>query len=91
MVVPVDTDPTFSPGNPETLFQGEYYAGDDELLQTVITQWDISQDGKRFLMIKPDIVTDEESAEEATVATEPRKIIIVQNWFEEVKDKSPTP
>jgi Tol biopolymer transport system component len=91
MVVPVDTDPTFSPGNPETLFQGEYYAGDSSLIQTEITPWDIRPDGKRFLMIKPAIVTDEESSEEATVATEPRKIIIVQNWFEEVKDKAPAP
>jgi serine/threonine-protein kinase len=40
------------------------------------TPWDINPDGKRFLMIKPS-------------AEIPRKINIVVNWFEELKQKVP--
>jgi dipeptidyl aminopeptidase/acylaminoacyl peptidase len=42
-----------------------------------LTLWDIHPDGKRFLMLK-------ETAKEA-----PRKINIVLNWFEELKQKLP--
>lgn len=87
MVVPVDTDPTFSAGNPEILFQGTYFSVDATPLIT-LTPWDISPDGKRFLMIKPPAVTGEESSE-AFAAAEPRKIIIVTNWFEELKVRVP--
>jgi hypothetical protein len=41
------------------------------------TSWDISPDGKRFLMLK-------EAEAEAS-----RKINIVLNWFEELKQKAP--
>ena len=83
MVVPVETDPTFSPGNPEILYQGISY---DFSLPNIITltPWDIHPDGDRFLMIKPSGTTADESATE-----EPRKIIIVQNWFEELKERVP--
>jgi eukaryotic-like serine/threonine-protein kinase len=44
--------------------------------------WDISPDSKRFLMIKPSASTGAASA-----AAGPRKINIVLNWFEELKQK----
>jgi hypothetical protein len=43
----------------------------------------------RFLMIKPPTVTNAESSVGSATA-EPRKIIIVLNWFEEVKERVPT-
>jgi serine/threonine protein kinase len=88
MAVPVDTDPAFSPGNPKTLFRGTYFTNDIQPLKTTLTPWDISPDGKRFLMIKPPAVKEGESSE-ASTAAEPRKIIIVTNWFEELKQRVP--
>ena len=88
MVVPLELEPSFIPGNPEELFQERY--SEITFLQARITPWDIHPDGDRFLMIKPAAVTDEESTE-ASTAAEPRKIIIVTNWFEELKEKVPVP
>jgi serine/threonine protein kinase len=88
MVVPVDTDPTFSLGNPEILFRGTYFGLEFGALQMAQTRWDIHPDGDRFLMIKPSVVTEGESSE-AVVADEFRKINIVLNWFEELKQRVP--
>ena len=41
-------------------------------------------DGKRFLMIRPGATTDDESK-----AAGPRKINIVVNWLEELKQRVP--
>jgi serine/threonine protein kinase len=87
MVIPVDTDRTFSHGNPEILFHGTYITSDVPPLISM-TSWDIHPDADRFLMIKPSAVTEGESSEAAT-ADEPRKIIIVTNWFEELKQRVP--
>jgi len=59
------------------MFQGDYY-------NLWISEWDIHPDGKRFLMIKPSAQTDNES----TVATI-KKLNIVVNWLEELKQKVP--
>ncbi len=45
--------------------------------------WDISPDGKRFLMVK------NESAGETSAGGAPVKINIVLNWFEELKQRVP--
>ena len=87
MVVPVETEPTFSPGNPETLYQGVYYSVNMPTL-IIMTPWDIHPDGDRFLMIKPSEAAEGEPSE-ATTADAPRKIIIVTNWVEELKDRVP--
>jgi serine/threonine protein kinase len=88
IVVPVETDQTFSPGNPIILFQGKYFSQDLAPLAS-ITPWDIHPDGKRFLMIKPPVdVADEGTSEEST-SSEPNKIIVVTNWFEELKERVP--
>ena len=44
--------------------------------------WDIGRDGKRFLMMKEVVST--------AAAENPRKINIVVNWFEELKQRVPT-
>jgi serine/threonine-protein kinase len=76
MAVPVETEPDFKPGKATVLFRGTFpgYPGVDS---PDFTYWDISPDGKRFLMLKP-------SAAEAR-----RKINIVLNWLEELKQRVP--
>jgi serine/threonine-protein kinase len=78
MGVPVETGPTFKAGKPETLFRGTYVrmsANDGQ-------PWDIHPDGKRFLMMKePEAV--------ASASGGPRKINIVLNWLEELKQRVP--
>ncbi len=83
MAVEVETDPTFKRGNPKTLFQGVYSS--TVLQKIVITSWDINPDGKKFLMIKPAAST----AAAPTAASPQPKIIVVVNWFEELKQRVP--
>jgi Tol biopolymer transport system component len=71
MAVDVATKPTFALGNPRMLFAGQYVPA-----PVPITNYDVSQDGQRFLMVKP---------EEKVIS----QINIVQNWFEELKQKVP--
>jgi serine/threonine-protein kinase len=47
MVVPVKSGPTFAAGNPELLFEGRYLDA-----AFIGRTYDVSPDGKRFLMIK---------------------------------------
>jgi hypothetical protein len=78
MAVSVETEPTFSAGKPRELFRGTFVAG-----YQASPPYDIHPDGKRFLMIKPP------PGAISTVATGPRKITIVLNWFEELKERVP--
>jgi serine/threonine protein kinase len=87
MTVAVETEPTFNPGNPEVLFRGTYFSS--SVLQIKVTPWDISPDGKRFLMIKQQTTTDEESATGDVSALVFRKINIVLNWDQELKQRVP--
>jgi serine/threonine-protein kinase len=81
MGVSTETEPTFKAGKPETLFRGTYVR-----LSTNDGQpWDISPDGKRFLMIKPPAST---GAVPTAAAPQP-KINIVLNWTEELKQRVP--
>lgn len=74
MAVDVATQPSFTAGKPRVLFEGPY-------LPTPLTSanYDVSPDGQRFLMLKPN---------ESTEA--PTQISVVLNWFEELKQKIPT-
>jgi Tol biopolymer transport system component len=77
MTVPVKTGPVFSLESPRLLFRGPY------VLSGINTDsWDISPDSKRFLMIK-------EAGGEQAVSARPRKINVVLNWFEELKQRVP--
>jgi hypothetical protein len=53
--VQVKTEPTFSASKPKILFRGNYVTGCREN-----PEWDISPDGKRFLMIKSVAATDDD-------------------------------
>ena len=76
MAVDITTQPSFSAGKPKMLFEGPY-------LPTPLTfpNYDVSLDGQRFLMIKP---AEQNSSSSLT------QIVVVQNWFEELKQKVPT-
>ena len=80
MAVTVKTEPTLSLGLPEMLFQSKYLG----LTDISGTPWGIHPDGDRFLMIKPPAGTGE-----TTTATGPRKINIILNWLEELKERVP--
>ena len=72
MVAPVGTEPTFSPGNPEVLFAAPYRGPATNRARP----WDVAPDG-RFLMLRE---RDTSSPDE-----EPTQVVLVQNWFEELK------
>jgi eukaryotic-like serine/threonine-protein kinase len=74
MAVAVQTEPAFKLGNSESLFRGKYLSWSFWAGHT----WDISPDGKRFLMIK-----------QSGSAEIPGKINVVVNWFEELKQRVP--
>ena len=74
MAVPVQSGGNLLVGNPEIIIEQPYVGG-----QRDPREYDISPDGKRFLMIKE---TDD--------STSPRELILVQNWFEELKRLVPT-
>ena len=74
MAVEITTQPNFALSNPRVLFERPY------VLATVpISNYDVSPDGRRFLMVKGD--------EQSTTASQ---INIVLNWFEELKRRVPT-
>ena len=71
--VSVPAGPTFTSGKPQRLFAIAPYAG-----STVDRSFDISPDGKRFLIVKPTI----------SLTSHP-SIVVVSHWFDEVKAKMP--
>jgi len=77
MAVPVETEPAFKPGKPTVLFRKTTSLSSTGVDMRDFTYWDISPDGKRFLMVT------------GTAAEVPRKINIVVNWFEELKQRVP--
>ena len=78
MVVPVQTDPTFVPENSQELFElPDMRRGEGRT-------YDVSSDGQRFLTLNT--VGHETDAD----ASSPQ-INIVQNWFEELKERVPVP
>ena len=80
IAVSIEIEPTFKYGKRKVLFSGNYIG----LLQNDSHTWDIHPDGKRFLMMKPT-----EASDNAPETVTPRKINIVLNWFEELKEKVP--
>jgi serine/threonine protein kinase len=73
--VDVQTGFGFSAGKPRLLFEQPGY-----LVNQPIREWDISADGRRFLMVK----LEERTPQPVT------ELVLVQNWFEELKRLVPT-
>ena len=74
MAVSVTPVPPFTAGTPRTLFEGRYHNS------AAHRQYDVSRDGDQFLMVR---VVDRP-------ALKPTHMILVQNWFEELKRRVPT-
>ena len=80
MAVPVQTEPTFTAGNGEVVFEGSYFVTGPVMPGRT---YDIAPDGQRFLMITAGGGPDETSA--------PARIIVVEHWFEELNERVPAP
>jgi len=76
----VSTTASFTAANPFRLFGDPSYQTAD-----AGRTYDVSPDGRRFLVIK----TTANAAQGENVP--PQSITVVQNWFEELKRRVPTP
>ncbi len=74
-VVDIQTESDFYAGPPRLLFEKPGYHSSNP-----IREYDLSLDGKRFLMVKNEV-------RESRPVTE---MILIQNWFEELKRRVPT-
>lgn len=72
--VPVETQPAFTVGNAEQLFEGPY------LNVAGWRTYDVAPDGERFAIVRSSATDAEGQAE----------LIVVQNWFEELRQLVPT-
>jgi Tol biopolymer transport system component len=79
VAVSFESGETFRPGAAVELFQGDYAIGGPNIGPAV---YDVSADGQRFLMMEWLRAVD-------TPNVDP-DIVIVQNWFEELKRLVPT-
>jgi serine/threonine-protein kinase len=71
MAVPIRTEPDLAIGRPEKLFEGQYMYGN----VGPFPSYDVTPDGRRFVMVKEGGLTE---------ATR-QEIVVVLNWFEELK------
>ena len=73
----IEASATWAAGPPTRVIAGRYYRA-----AGFARQFDVSPDGRRFLMIK--------SAADTGQPSPTTDIVIVQNWFEELKRLVPT-
>ena len=71
--VPLGTERTFAAGTPEVLFEGPWVNPSQGRL------YDVSSEGQRFLMIRFGGAGDD--------AATPNELVVVQNWFEELRER----
>jgi hypothetical protein len=78
MAADITTRPAFAAGTPRVLFAGigQYFQG------VTRARYDVSADGKRFLMI--------EEGGGSGQTTAPPQIVVIQHWQEELKRLVPT-
>ena len=80
MVVDITAQPSFQAGTPRVLFEGRFATRGGN----PTTNFDISPDGQRFLMVQ-------ESDPAGRDQAQPTQIHVVLNWFEELKLRVPVP
>ena len=73
MVVEVETEPAFKVGRPTPLFEEPY---EIDPYGGVNPNYDVSRDGQQFLMVR-------------SSGSETADLIVIQNWFEELKERVP--
>jgi hypothetical protein len=69
MAVPITRGPRLTLGTPKRLFEGAYQRG------AIIRNYDVTSDGQRFLMVR----------EKERILPKLAEMVLVQNWFEELK------
>jgi hypothetical protein len=77
MAVAVSTTPTFTAGHPRMLWEGRYSHGMSTSCGppgATSSNYDVTADGQRFLMIK----------DEAPDTAVSKQIVVVLNWADEV-------
>ncbi|MBI2186515.1 MAG: hypothetical protein HYU37_05250 [Acidobacteria bacterium] len=79
VVVEGGTPPVF--GAPTMLFQGWYFVGSEVQVGTPGRTYDISPDGRRFLMLK-----DVDAPNDASAIS---RLIVVQHWDQELRQLVP--
>ena len=80
-----DTDPRFSAGVPTTSVAGSFEPFGDVPglnMSNLGPEYAVTPDGSRFVLIRPDNAPPEDAA--------PLEIVVVENWFEELKQRIPT-
>ncbi len=77
MAMPVEPGPDLQAGIAESLFDMAAYFG-----SPLHRHWDVSPDGRRFLMLRQTGAATNEGELE---------IVLIQNWFEELKARVPVP
>jgi hypothetical protein len=84
MSVRVERGTTWKPSEPTTLDAalGVEAASGSGVGESVGRRYDVSPDGKRFLLIKP--------VGEPRQGAAPRSLVVVLNWFQELKRLVPT-
>ena len=80
MVVEVSTDPTLNIGPPRELFTGTYYPGGSPR-----ARYSVTEDGQRLLM-DGDFVTSTDASDRGRSGPQ---LIVVENWFERLKEQLP--
>jgi hypothetical protein len=74
MAVPITTTPTFAAGAPRMRFEGPFR------IDGPFRAYDVTPDGQRFLLVR----------EIAQPPARLSQMVLVQNWFEELKREAPT-
>jgi serine/threonine protein kinase/Tol biopolymer transport system component len=77
--VSVQSGPGFIAGNPQVVVKSSLVRNPPAITGRM---YDVSRDGRRFLLIK--------TVEGTEQAAPPPQIVVVQNWFEELKRLAPT-
>jgi len=81
MAATVHVTPAFSNGNAAKLFDAPSMMLDGRFIASGTNRsYDVSRDGRRFLMIKENAGTSEGAAP-------PASMVVVQHWFEELRAK----
>jgi eukaryotic-like serine/threonine-protein kinase len=76
--VSVQTAPALKVGTPVRLFDGPYYISPTNSPRA---QYDVTPDGKRFLMLLP--------ARTGSSASDQARVIVIENWFDEIAARIP--
>jgi serine/threonine-protein kinase len=82
MSTPIEPGASFATGIPTKAVEGSYLYGTSGSGDTAFRTYDVSVDGRRFLMVREGGGTDQ--------AAPPINLIVVQNWTEDLKRLVPT-